>query len=145
MKIIVITDTHNYIENAQMIIKKTDGVTDVIHLGDMVSDAVELSSMFPEIKFHFIKGNNDWFSNGDEKLFMCACGKNIFAVHGHQYKVKNTLLNIALKAKSIGADVVLFGHTHIMCDTEYDGVRLINPSPYGYAIISDEGIEVYKY
>ena len=145
MKIIVITDTHNYIDYARMIINKTAGVTDVIHLGDMVLDAVELSSLFPKINFHFVKGNNDWLSNANEELFMCACGHNILAVHGHQYRVKNGLLNISLKARSVGADVVLFGHTHIMCDTESNGIRFINPSPMGYAIIDDNGMGVYKY
>ena len=145
MKIIVITDTHNYIDYARMIINKTAGVTDVIHLGDVVSDAIELSSIFPRVNFHYVKGNNDWFSNAKEELFMCACGKNILAVHGHQYRVKNGLLNLYLKAKSIGADVVLFGHTHVMCDTVSDGIRFINPSPSGYAIIDDNGIGVYEY
>lgn len=39
--------------------------------------------------------------------------KKLFAAHGHRYSVKSGYERIAAHAAKLGADIVLFGHTHI--------------------------------
>lgn len=145
MKILIFTDTHRYIENAVSAVKRTPGVTDILHLGDLVMDAEELQILFPQINVRMVAGNNDFTPHVKDELLFEACGHRLFATHGHAYGVKRDLSRLAEKAKSVGADIALFGHTHQMHDSMEHGVRLMNPSPFGYIVIDDTKIEVKKY
>ena len=70
--------------------------------------------------------------------------------HGHKYNVKSSLLPITYKGKEVGADIVLFGHTHRAYLDEIDGMTIMNPgsvSGYGIIEIIDDKIcaKVEKY
>ena len=54
-------------------------------------------------------------------------GKTIFVCHGDKYGVKYGLMEIEEKAKSVCADIVIFGHTHIPLCIERDGILYLNP------------------
>ncbi len=53
--------------------------------------------------------------------------KRFYMVHGHQYGVKMSLQSLYYRAKEKEADIVLFGHTHVPCCEQEDGIWLINP------------------
>ena len=36
----------------------------------------------------------------------------LFMTHGHKYSAKSTLVPLILRARELGADIALFGHTH---------------------------------
>ena len=70
--------------------------------------------------------------------------------HGHTYNVKYTLSQLKSAARSNGADIVLYGHTHV-AKTEYDdGLYVMNPGSishpregapsYGVVEISSAGV-----
>jgi putative phosphoesterase len=59
--------------------------------------------------------------------------------------VKTGRVGIVAKARSMGADIVLFGHTHMWMNETRDGVHLINPGSIGngsYAILTLQGQQV---
>ena len=140
VKYLVISDTHNFISNAVELIEKLKPDY-CIHLGDMIQDCEELEYIFPRQKFIFVKGNNDWAKNSmypDDRFFELE-GKKFFLCHGHKFHVKSGTDYLKSHAKSLGADIVLFGHTHVR-HLECDGdMFIMNPgSISGYGIINIE-------
>lgn len=128
MKILVVSDTHGDIENAEQLIRGTNGIDLVIHLGDYFRDAQKLSDMFPGIPFEYIYGNSD-FMIGDTpaEKSLEFFGKKIFITHGHRYSVKWNYEKLSKKAEEMGADLLLFGHTHVADLVEDGGHFLVNP------------------
>ena len=55
------------------------------------------------------------------------CGKKFFLTHGHRYSVKDGILKLKYKALETGADIVLYGHTHIAKIDYEEGIWYINP------------------
>ena len=53
--------------------------------------------------------------------------KVIFLCHGDKYNVKYGLDEIEAKAKSIDADIVIFGHTHTPLNFKKDNIIYLNP------------------
>ena len=51
----------------------------------------------------------------------------ILMTHGHRYGVKSGYGTALAAAKSMGAQVVLFGHTHIPFMEEREGILMLNP------------------
>ena len=103
----------------------------IVHLGDYERDAFELHDEFPHIPFFSVAGNCDmgrrsplWdtVQLGPVKAFIC---------HGHTYNVKMGLYSLYYAAQEQGAQLALFGHTHIPCNEEIGGVHLINPGSAG--------------
>ncbi|MBE6051197.1 MAG: metallophosphoesterase [Clostridium sp.] len=126
MKIAVISDTHRdlrYIEAAKKYIRDTDIL---IHLGDNIDDVQELSKGYKG-KVYAVKGNCDYLDSYPSEQIIDVEGKKIFFTHGHNYGVKMSLNNIYYKGKEVGADIVLFGHTHVAIIEEEDGIILMNP------------------
>ena len=58
-------------------------------------------------------------------------GVVIFYTHGHMYGVKYDLDTLADAASARGAEVALFGHTHIPHAETRSGVFLFNPGSCG--------------
>ena len=54
-------------------------------------------------------------------------GVRIFAVHGHVEGVSGGIGALVQKAKRFGAQVALFGHTHVAFTGYQDGITLLNP------------------
>lgn len=128
-KILIFSDTHGYIDHCINIINSTDIVSAVIHAGDCVEDAEDLISIFPNVPIYYVKGNNDFYSHAPVRLNLKIGEKNIFVTHGHEERVKYEAdyRTLAKKAENAGADLAVFGHTHVP-RTEYVGnITLLNP------------------
>ena len=113
MKIIVVSDTHGnngpFLE-AAITIEKPDLI---FHLGDYVSDAKKISKIL-EVDSIVVKGNGDYgMMDLNEDELVEINGKKIFLTHGHRYNVSYNLNDIYYKGLELGADLVLFGHTHL--------------------------------
>lgn len=142
MKILVISDTHGNINNAVAAIE-AEKPDYCIHLGDMAADCEDLESIFARQKFIFVKGNNDfWLKDArfPEERFFTLDGKKIFACHGHKFHVKAGTYALKSKAKELGADIVLFGHTHSKHLEQTASLVVMNPgsrTSYGLIIIEN--------
>ena len=137
LKILVISDTHNTISYAVSLIEKLNPDY-VLHLGDMCDDCHRLEDMFPRKLIVSVKGNNDFFDKSYplERFFELE-GKKIFMCHGHKYNVKSSLLALSYKGREMGADIILYGHTHSSHLEENCGTVIMNP---GSAAVGKYGI-----
>ncbi len=130
MKILVLSDSHGDVE--ALIAAYTREQPDLtIHLGDLAADAEALQQAFPDLKLCGVKGNCDYMSRRPTLARLDMEGKRILYTHGHAVHVKNGYSTLLIAAKEAKADVVLFGHTHIPVETEYEGMVLLNPGSCG--------------
>jgi putative phosphoesterase len=109
------------------VISKIKDIDMIIHLGDLVKDALKLREQYKEIPVELVPGNNDWTREFTSEKILLLEGKKIFITHGHQYNVKYDYQRIISKGKSIKADAVFFGHTHIAEEMFSDGMLVLNP------------------
>ncbi len=128
MRIIAFSDSHTNITSCCSILNKITGVDMVLHAGDHASDAIRLSKLFPNLDIRFVKGNCDAPDAPNELIFE-AEGKKIFLTHGHCYSVKEDFYYATIKEKALleGADIVVFGHTHIPINDNMGSLILLNP------------------
>jgi hypothetical protein len=126
MKITVISDSHrNYHGLKQIVAQNSDSDT-VIHLGDGIAEAKQVSGEFPDSDFVCIRGNCD-YSGGSDEVIVEAGGYRIFCTHGHCYYVRSGLRTLIDHAKIERCDIVLYGHTHLHKAEIIDGIRVMNP------------------
>lgn len=126
MLIAVVSDTHKHIEALQKVLKKTEDADMIIHLGDNICDAEYLSERFKG-KIINVKGNCDIISTQKSAKIEVIAGKKFFITHGHNYDVKYDLMKLKYKALEVGADIVLFGHTHASEVLFEEGIWFVNP------------------
>ncbi|HEX2925503.1 MAG TPA: metallophosphoesterase [Ruminiclostridium sp.] len=145
MKILVMSDTHGYLNNARRAIEKNPDIELVIHLGDYCRDVTQLTQLYPDKKFEYVYGNSDIGvgSIAAEKTLEIE-GRRLFITHGHKYSVKWDLNRIMEKAEVENAQVVLYGHTHVSLVEEVNDCMVLNPGsitesrsnlPESYAIL----------
>lgn len=132
MKILVFSDTHDNINECIDIINQTDNVRAIVHAGDHADDAEDLGAIFENIPVYYVSGNNDPFSRAPLQKLVTLEGKKFFITHGHTFGVRQTRERLALHAKSCGADIAIFGHTHESCDEYILGMHVFNPGSMGY-------------
>jgi putative phosphoesterase len=53
--------------------------------------------------------------------------ERIFITHGHLYNVKYDYQRVILRGKSLKADAVFFGHTHVAEEMFSDSMMVLNP------------------
>jgi putative phosphoesterase len=138
MKALIFSDSHGNSRYMKKIIKMSPDAQYVFFLGDGTSEIDELTELFPEKIFYAVKGNNDWshsfFSQYKDELVIELEGKRIFLTHGHNYRVKGGEQSLYYRALALGADVVLFGHTHTPCERyvgENEALYMFNPGSIG--------------
>lgn len=141
MKILAISDTHGCFERFYKACKweKPDVV---LFSGDCSSDALDMEHIFPEIKFYIVRGNCDYddYKTKDEMTVELG-GIKFFLTHGHIYGVKRDYSRIEEKGYEVGADIVVFGHTHNPDYIKKDGIILFNPGAVlnkSYGVIETE-------
>lgn len=129
MKILVFSDSHGDADTMYRAVI-TENPDTVIHLGDHLNDGMELQAMFPGLTIRLVRGNTD-FQSGSDEIFLEISNHKIYAVHGHLYNVKSGLGDMYMKGADTGADVILFGHTHIPFLEQKNGVWFMNPGRIG--------------
>ena len=100
----------------------------IIHLGDVLGDAEELSYAYPMLPVAMVPGNCDgWTMKPAEKCITLA-GKTVLMGHGHTWGVKSGYDTAIARARKMNADILLFGHTHrAYCEQMEDGLWVMNP------------------
>lgn len=143
----VISDTHGARSNLSRLVGDCSISDKIVFLGDGLSDLMELYEF--EDKIIRVAGNCDFSIASGKRAEFTLEGVKFLAVHGDEFGVKVTLDRLKSYAKSIGANVVLYGHTHVARVEEIDGITFVNPgtlSRYGsqetFAFISVEDKKV---
>lgn len=125
MKIAIAADSHGRIESLKKQLIKAQP-QQLIFAGDLLGDARRLAFHL-NLPFSAVLGNCDGKSSGEREITFELGGKRFYLTHGHQYRVKSSLQALFYRGQEIGADVVIFGHTHIPCCEEINGLWMLNP------------------
>jgi phosphodiesterase family protein len=126
MIIAVVSDTHEIVLPVAYSLQRNK-VDIVLHLGDYASDAKKIEQI-TGMEIYAVAGNCDENSKDvPEELVLEIRRKKFFLTHGHNYDVDNGIDKIVEKAKEVGADYALFGHTHVHIRERVDGITVLNP------------------
>ncbi len=126
MRVGVVSDTHGDVHAIRWVTRRLKGVEFLLHAGDHCKDGYQISSrlLVPGIA---VRGNCDRGTDAPEEVLKDFLGITVLITHGHAYSVKWGYERIVQRAKEAGAPLVIFGHTHVACKLEIDGITLFNP------------------
>lgn len=126
MKLLIVSDTHGRREEITEIIQREKPVDLLIHLGDIRGDEEYIQSL-AGCPMELVKGNSDRNMEIPREKEIVLGNHKFFLTHGHCYGVGTTLDRIYMEGLRRGADVVMFGHTHIPLVEEDRALTLLNP------------------
>lgn len=127
MKIIVMSDSHRNYFSLEKIFKGYHADL-YIHLGDGEKELDRIASQYPDKQIVHVKGNCDIGSFSENEIFLMPTENcKIYATHGHRYDVKYSLEPLKAKARNLGANIALYGHTHERFCAYEDGLYIMNP------------------
>ena len=144
MKLLVISDSHGNYARALKAHELAGPVDLIVHLGDGAEDARLMEELL-EVPVHRVAGNCDLGSRLPSELILECGGCRILLTHGNRLSVKSGLTLLRKRGAELGAQVVLYGHTHLPAAENFEGMLLVNPGalkegfPGSYAILTLEG------
>lgn len=144
--IAVMSDSHGDTETVRLFKDEQSGADFLVHCGD--SELLAEDALFEEMIA--VKGNCD--PDGlPEYRMLEAGGLRVLVTHGHLDRVKTGLLPLRYRAEEAGADIVLFGHTHLYGAEVHGGILFVNPGsthrppsgrPATYAVVEKKAAGV---
>lgn len=143
-KLLLISDSHGYIDNIKNIIEKEKPIDMIIHLGDIVADALQTAEEFKDIEVKYVVGDYDCSTMEPKELVIEEQGWRIFLTHGHLYEIKKGLNRLIKRAKQLDADIVLFGDNHIQKCINHEGIIYINPGSVSESRENDDTLFSYS-
>ena len=130
MRILVVSDTHNKHEYLDMAIEEVQPDR-IFHLGD--GDGCEIyMEAVAGCPVEIVRGNCDFASTLPAEVVMRVGAHVVMLTHGHYYQVNYGTEELIEAAREKGADVVMYGHTHVPEISEHHGVLVINPGSISY-------------
>ena len=137
-KIVVFSDLHGREDRARELISRHRDADAVLFLGDGLRDLPDEGGIAA------VRGNCDFFGEGIPNERMLRFGEyTVMMMHGHTHSVKSGRARAIRYASERGANVLLYGHTHLPEEvylpegTEIDGYVLpramwvMNPGSLG--------------
>lgn len=128
MKIGIVSDSHGDIYRFEDMLAHP-GAEDAelwLHAGDFAPDADYLETLTGK-RVVRVLGNCDFHAaNIYEETVVEAGGHRIFLTHGHLFNVRFDTAMLAAAAREAGADIAVYGHTHVALE-EHGAVMVLNP------------------
>jgi uncharacterized protein len=123
-KVLVLSDSHGLTSELLHIKEKhKDEVNLFLHCGDS-----ELPANDPALDgFIVVRGNCDYDEELPEDSVQMVKNKKIMITHGHLYHVKSSLTSLSYRAQELEAEIVCFGHSHILGAEMLNGILFLNP------------------
>ncbi len=122
-KVLIVSDSHGLTEELNELKKRHKDVEKFIHCGDS-----ELSKNDEAIdQFIVVRGNCDYESLFHNDEVIDFQGTKFLVTHGHLYNVKSTLMNLKYKAEEVNANIVCFGHSHLLGIEKIGNILFLNP------------------
>lgn len=126
MKIGVISDTHGNLTAVEKAVEVVGKVDLWLHAGDYSQDSKWLENL-TGIPIVAVKGNCDGTVNVKVDEFISFANYTIWLTHGHRYQVKQNLTELCYWARQYGANIVVYGHTHIPTIINDEDIIIFNP------------------
>ncbi|MDN3018479.1 metallophosphoesterase [Paenibacillus sp. BSR1-1] len=123
-RVLVVSDSHGLTKELEILrVRHLNDVDLMIHCGD--------SQLMPDDKsisgYLTVMGNCDFGGGYPLDTTTEIAGRKFFITHGHRYSVKTSLMNLKYKAQEVNADIVCFGHSHVLGAEEIGGTLFLNP------------------
>ncbi len=127
MRILVLSDTHRNLGRAiELVHDFSKRIDAVIHLGDNAEDIDFIKKNY-RLPVYAVAGNCDYGSTAPHESVLTFENTKVFITHGHYYNVKYNADIVSQQAVALGADVCLFGHTHMPYVQVKQNVVIMNP------------------
>lgn len=131
MRILIVSDTHRQNNNYLKVLERVKPVDMVIHCGDVEGSEYTISKS-AGCPVEMVAGNNDYFTDlPREKEFQIG-NYHVWLTHGHNYYVAMENAILKEEARSRGADIVMYGHTHKPSLTREEDLITLNPGSVAY-------------
>lgn len=130
-KLLILSDSHGSTQAVRRILAAEKDAGAVIFLGDGLHDLELALTEAPKMRVYSVAGNCDFGALEPLDGLAAFDSVVIFYTHGHMYGVKYDLDTLAEAAAARGAEVALFGHTHIPLEEQHGTVLLFNPGSCG--------------
>lgn len=129
--ILIVSDTHQKPERLHECMEQ-DGPFDLLlHMGDMVGCEDYIREIVG-CPIQAVRGNCDYRSEWPAETLIEVGDHLIFMTHGHRYDVNFELDSLEAAARDYGADIAMYGHTHVPYYKELeDGMIILNPGSLG--------------
>lgn len=139
MKVLIVSDTHRKDNNLRAAIKKEAPFDMLIHLGDTEGSEAYFENWVDNERcsIYTVRGNNDFFSASPAERMIYIGNYRVFMTHGHMYGVAMSTERLREEAKSRGATIAMFGHSHRPHFVRKDGMIVLNPGSLSYPRQSD--------
>ena len=128
MKLGIVSDSHGDTQAIDRMLDRPEaaGVELWLHAGDFTNDAEYLARM-SGCEVAMVAGNNDWPRTGmPDSRVLDVAGHRIFLTHGHIYGVGYTTAYLEKAAAEQGADIAVYGHTHV-AEIAFGEITVLNP------------------
>lgn len=127
MKILIVSDTHGRLGDFIDVYEHEKPVDMVFHLGDITGDKEAIEELLgPQIAFAVVAGNCDFLTREIPACRDFGIGKHrVHLEHGYWPPV--SIESIKQRAEKSGADILMFGHTHIPRIDRVGDLWVINP------------------
>ena len=118
MKILIFSDVHGREDRVRSLLALHKSADAVLFLGDGFRDLPD-SIAYGKWQFAAVRGNCDllWGNSANLSLpneqILRFGAYTVMMTHGHAYGVKGGIEQAALSAAEKGADLLLYGHTHV--------------------------------
>ncbi|MSS62774.1 metallophosphoesterase [Velocimicrobium porci] len=126
MKVLIVSDSHGKNTNLDRVLEQVSPIDMLIHLGDLEGseDYIEAVAEWP---YELVSGNNDYFTDIEREKMITIGSYRVLLTHGHRQQVYCGTDMIKEWAKEKGADIVMFGHTHMPLIENDDDIIALNP------------------
>jgi hypothetical protein len=138
-KLLVFSDTHGSITALKNVLNwakdrtpPNDKICAAAFLGDGIDDlqpAADATGFFCEWKI--VCGNNDYGHSLPGSAVFDFANHRFFLCHGHRHSFFSSYHTLVAAARNAGADIVLFGHSHVPFNKKVEDIYLINPGSVG--------------
>ena len=127
MKILVMSDSHGRSDLVQKCIEQHPDSHAVLFLGDVLLDMRGLDIKYPDRQFFCVRGNCDFDTDVPLERLVTLQGTGILMTHGHAHGIYRGLDALIACARTKGAKIALFGHTHVPYNQYHEGIYVLNP------------------
>ncbi len=131
MRILVISDSHGRNDDVEGVISQVGKIDMLIHCGDVERGDEYIRSLV-DCPVYMVTGNNDYNLDLPVKEIIDVEGHRIFVTHGHRYQIHRGIGYLRKCALEEGADIVMFGHTHMPFIHFEEDLTILNPGSLSY-------------
>ena len=131
MKILIVSDTHRVHRNYDKVIEREGKIDMLLHMGDIEGGELYIENT-AGCPVCMVAGNCDFYSVLPEEEEVLVGEYKILMTHGHGYYVSRGTERLKEEATKRGAQIAMYGHTHVP-DIDLDGdVKVINPGSLSF-------------